>query len=68
VSRFAQFTKRERMTMHHALRMLAKFPDEDEAATPLADEIWNEHSEEVEMRSKYLAARAAAVSRTETTQ
>jgi hypothetical protein len=43
-SRFAQFSKRERMTMHVALRMLAKFPDEAGAATPLADEIWNEHA------------------------
>jgi hypothetical protein len=40
VSRWDAFAKAERNTIHHALRMLAKYPDEAPAATPIADELW----------------------------
>jgi hypothetical protein len=39
-ARFEAFTRDELSAIHHALRLLAKYPDEREVAEPLADEAW----------------------------
>lgn len=47
-TRWREFESAERHLIHHALRMLAKYPGDDQAAsTRLADEIWNLHSAHV---------------------
>lgn len=49
--RLILFTKRERMDLHHALRVFAKYPglpdDEKARYTALADELWEHHAEQV---------------------
>ena len=46
--RWCAFDRVELSLLHHALRMLAKYPSEREAATKLADEVWNVHLERLE--------------------
>ncbi len=39
---WSEMTKEELALIHHALRMLAKYPAEAEEATQLADQAWAE--------------------------
>ena len=45
---FELLESRDLHTVHHALRMLAKFPSEHEEATRLADVAWAVHCERLE--------------------
>jgi hypothetical protein len=52
MSRYDALTKKEQMMIHHALRVLLTHPrrmleEDEQLATKLADEIWDEHANEV---------------------
>jgi hypothetical protein len=53
--RWGELTKKERMVIHHALRVLLTHPlrlpdDEERLVKRLADELWEQHAEEVAAR------------------